>query len=113
VGVLAREHAEIGVMISLEEPTREMRREAAAAGFYENQWDHRKHPRVQLLTIAEILGGKSIDYPPSQQVNVTFKRAAQARAAAPIAENMTLELGVPAPPAKPAKAAKRRSKRRS
>ena len=70
VGVLTREKAEIGAFLSLEPPTSPMRREAASAGFYESPWG--KHPRIQLLTIEDLLGGKSIDYP--QAGDVTFKR---------------------------------------
>ena len=55
----------------------DMRKEAASAGFYKSAWG--KHPRLQLLTIEELLGGKGIDYPPSEQVNVTLKRAPKAK----------------------------------
>ena len=61
VGVIHREKAQIGAFLSLEPPTSPMRREAASAGFYESPWG--KHPRIQLLTIADLLGGKSVDYP--------------------------------------------------
>ena len=54
-------------------PTRDMRKEAASAGFYKSAWG--KHSRLQLLTIEELLGGRGIDYPPSEQVNVTLKKA--------------------------------------
>lgn len=73
VGVLDREKAQIGVLISLREPTQPMRAEAASAGFYDSPWG--KHARVQILTIEELLGGKGIDMPPMRQVNQTFKRA--------------------------------------
>ena len=76
-GVIEREDAEIGVLISMAKPTRDMRKEAASAGFYKSAWG--KHPRLQLLTIEELLGGKGIDYPPSEQVNVTLKRAPKAK----------------------------------
>jgi len=76
VGVIDREKAAIGVLISMQEPTREMRKEAASAGFYSSPWGT-THPRVQLLTIAELLSGKSVDYPPTQ-ANVTLKKAAKA-----------------------------------
>ena len=75
VGVLTREKAEIGAFLSLEPPTSPMRREAASAGFYESPWG--KHPRIQLLTIEDLLGGKSIDYP--QATDVTFKKAQRVR----------------------------------
>jgi DNA modification methylase len=60
-GVIEREQAQIGVLISFNEPTGPMRTEAASAGFYESPWG--KHPRLQLLTIAELLAGKRIDMP--------------------------------------------------
>ena len=75
VGVISRETAEIGAFLSLEPPTSPMRREAASAGFYESPWG--KHPRIQLLTIEDLLGGKSIDYP--QATDVTFKKAQRVR----------------------------------
>lgn len=76
-GVVERERAEVGVFICLEEPTRPMRTEAASAGFYESSWG--KHPRIQILTVAELLEGKRIDYPPTR-ANVTFKKAPQSKA---------------------------------
>ena len=88
-GVIEREHAEIGVLLSFAEPTRPMRTEAASAGFYESPWG--KHPRIQLLTVAELLDGKRIDYPPSSQTNVTFRRAR--RAPGERAETIPLPLG--------------------
>jgi len=63
------------VFISLDRPTEPMRQEAASAGFYESAVWKKKYPRLQLLTVAELLGGKRMDYPPSKQVNVTFKKA--------------------------------------
>jgi site-specific DNA-methyltransferase (adenine-specific) len=97
-GVTDREHAEIGVLITLEDATKPMKTEAASAGFYKSPWG--THPRLQILTIAELFEGRGIDYP--HPVNVTFKRAP--RAAAPAAEQ--LELTAPSEPAKPAGAAK-------
>lgn len=80
VGVLDREKAVMGVLISLEEPTRNMRQEAAEAGFYTSDWG--KHPRVQLLTVGQLLQGRTIDMPPRRQVDATLKRAP--KVAAPI-----------------------------
>ena len=74
-GVLEREKAEIGVYICLEEATKPMRAEAAEAGFYHSDTWNRDYPKVQILTIAELLDGKQIDMPPIQQVNQTFRRA--------------------------------------
>jgi hypothetical protein len=72
-GVLEREQAELGALITLQEPTQPMRVEAAEAGWYDSPWGTR-HPRVQILTISELLENKEISLPPSK-VNVTFKKA--------------------------------------
>ncbi len=77
--VVDREKAQIGVLITLQESTQPMRTEAAGGGFYESPWG--THPRLQVLTIAEILAGKKIDMPPLGQTNVTFKRAPRAKGA--------------------------------
>jgi DNA modification methylase len=73
VGVVQREKADIGVLISFEEPTRPMRQEAASADFYVSPWG--KHPRIQLVTVADLLAGKGIDYPHTAGTNVTLKAA--------------------------------------
>lgn len=84
-GVVDREKAAIGVLISLDKPTRQMKTEAASAGFYKSSWGD--HPRIQLLTVEELLNGKGVDYP-QPGVNVTFKRAQ--RAQAPAAEQLKM-----------------------
>ena len=78
-GVIERENAEIGVLISMEKPTKPMRTEAASAGFYKSPWQKKPYPRLQILTIEELLNGKRIDCPPLGQVNVTFKKAPKAK----------------------------------
>ncbi len=77
-GVLDREKAEIGVLISLEDPTMPMRKEAASAGFYKSPWG--KHARLQLITIDQLLTGHTIDRPP-MQTSTTFKKAPKAKSA--------------------------------
>ncbi len=78
-GVLDREQAEIGVLLTLKEATKAMRKEAAGAGFYVSPGWEKKYPRLQLLTIEELLAGKGIDYPPlSRRVDATFKKAPRA-----------------------------------
>lgn len=76
-GVIEREDAEIGVLLSFKEPTPGMRARAAEAGFYESPWG--RHPHIQLLTIGELLAGKGIDYPHVTGANVTHRRAQRAR----------------------------------
>ncbi|MBN2209568.1 MAG: restriction endonuclease [Candidatus Coatesbacteria bacterium] len=77
-GVLDREKAEIGVLITMQEPTNPMRMEAASAYFYDSPWGTR-HPSLQILTVADLLAGRGIDMPPIRHVNKTFKKAPRAK----------------------------------
>ena len=66
-----------------------MRSEAAGAGFYHSPvWD-KNYPRLQILTVAELLDGKEIDMPPIRQVSATFKKAPKAKGE----HGVQLELG--------------------
>jgi len=78
-GVVEREGAEIGVFITMLNPTKDMRSEAAGAGFYESATWQKRYPRIQILTIEDILRGRGIDCPPLKRTNVTFKKAPKAR----------------------------------
>jgi hypothetical protein len=82
VGTINREQAAIGVLLSLNEPTKEMRSEAAAAGFYD-AWG-RSFPRIQLLTISDLLEGKRVEYPPGAAGNISLKRAAKVTRPGPV-----------------------------
>jgi DNA modification methylase len=75
-GVITREKAAIGVLLTLEEPTKAMRTEAASAGFYKSPWG--THPKLQIVTVGDLLEGKKLDAPPSRQTSVTYKRAPKA-----------------------------------
>ena len=72
VGTIDREKAAMGVFITLEEPSRNMVQEAASAGFYHSGLWEKDYPRVQILTIEQLLAGASADLPPA---NVSFQRA--------------------------------------
>ncbi|HEV7223332.1 MAG TPA: DNA methyltransferase [Pirellulales bacterium] len=76
-GVLDREKAPIGVLLTMEEPTRPMKQEAASVGFYKSPWSQEDYPRLQILTIEELLNGKKIDAPPSR--GPEFKAAPKAK----------------------------------
>lgn len=74
--VLDREKAVIGALITLDDPTKTMRAEAASCGFYTSNFDQQKYPRLQLLTVGGLLERRErFEYPSARQVNVTFKRA--------------------------------------
>jgi DNA modification methylase len=75
IGVVTREKAAIGALLTLEAPTKPMKRDAASLGFYQAPFG-KKYPRLQILTIAELLEGKTLAFP---HENVTFKKAAAHR----------------------------------
>ena len=52
-----------------------MRAEAASAGFYTSPWGN--HQRLQILTLEDLLTGKTLDRPPVQ-ASLTYKRAPKA-----------------------------------
>ena len=63
-GDMGREKAEIGLFITLERPTRPMIQEATAAGIYSpEEFPDHHYPRVQILTIEELLSGVQAEIP--------------------------------------------------
>lgn len=75
-GTVEREGAQIGVFVTLEESTREMRTEATTAGFYASPGWGRNYPKIQILTIAELLRGAEVQMPPPHG---TFRQAQRAQ----------------------------------
>ena len=73
-GAVEREEAAIGVFVTLEEPSKDMVTEAVSAGYYRSNLWQKDYPRVQILTIEDLLGGASIDMPPFATAQ-TFKQA--------------------------------------
>jgi len=75
-GVIEREKAAIGVLITLNDPSRPMVEEGASAGIYQPHEHLAKetYPRLQIVTISELLAGKRVEYPRYAPV-ATFKRA--------------------------------------
>lgn len=62
-GTVEREHAVAGLFLTLAEPTRDMKREAASAGTVEIPFAHRPVPKIQIYTITELLAGMRPDLP--------------------------------------------------
>ena len=60
-GVVEREGADMGLLLSFNQPTQPMRTEAATAGFYKST--DGLHPKIQTVTVGELLSGKVIDMP--------------------------------------------------
>ena len=74
MAVREREAAEIAIFISLEKPTKGMIADATSAGFYEDGAG-RKFARVQLLTIGDLLEGKTRAEHPDHAPDLNFKKA--------------------------------------
>jgi len=80
-GTVEREEAALGVLITLEAPSRAMQTEAASAGVYHSPGWERDYPRLQILTIADLLAGAAqVHMPPA---SITFKQADKVKPDAP------------------------------
>jgi site-specific DNA-methyltransferase (adenine-specific) len=71
-GTVEREKSAMGVFITLEPSTAPMEKEAVSAGFYDSLGWKRSYPKIQILTIEELMQGKEVDMPPEWG---TFKQA--------------------------------------
>lgn len=71
-GVIEREKAAIGVFITLEPPTKDMRVEAVVSGVHDSRLWQQSYPRCQILTIEELLDGAAVQMPPTHG---TFQKA--------------------------------------
>jgi site-specific DNA-methyltransferase (adenine-specific) len=75
-GTVERDGAAIWAFITLEPPTKPMLKEAASAGFYVSP-HFGKFPKLQILTVEDLLGGAALQYP--HMSTSTFKKAARQR----------------------------------
>lgn len=71
-GVIERKKAAIGVFITLEPPTKDMRVEAVVSGVHDSRLWQQSYPRCQILTIEELLDGAAVQMPPTHG---TFQKA--------------------------------------
>lgn len=75
-GVLERENAAIGVLITMEPPTKAMKTEAAVSGFYESAVFKKKYPKIQVLSVKEYFeNGLRVDLPLHTGRSIAFKKA--------------------------------------
>lgn len=89
-GVLDREKdAPIGLFITLEPPTSEMIKEAVSAGFYRSELWQRDFPRIQILTIEELLQGRTVLMPPTLGI---YKTAQRHQTNVPVQNDLLAEL---------------------
>jgi site-specific DNA-methyltransferase (adenine-specific) len=74
-GTVEREKAAIGAFLTLDEPTKEMVREAISAGFYHSGGWQRNYPKIQILPMEKLLQGTQLEMPPAFG---TFRQARRA-----------------------------------
>jgi site-specific DNA-methyltransferase (adenine-specific) len=73
-GTIEREEAAAGFFITLKEPTKDMKEEAAAAGFYSNEYLNNIE-KIKIVTVRQILAGKRLSIP---LVSAVLKKAESA-----------------------------------
>ena len=77
--VCEREGAAIGILVTLDEPTKPMQHEATIAGTYHSDVSDRDYPRIQILSVADLLErGLRPQLPPL--VSAPIQRAAKVTA---------------------------------
>lgn len=69
-GTVERERAAMGVLITMQEPSKQMLRDAASSLMYGN------FPRIQIITIEHLLSGKRLDLPEVQSFGIPKSVAA-------------------------------------
>ena len=74
ITTVTHNNAEIGLFLTLAEPTKPMLAEAAKAGFYTSATG-RKFPRLQILTIGGLLAGTQRAEHPDYEPDLNFKKA--------------------------------------
>ena len=66
--VVDRENAAMGIFITLEEPTKPMLKEVKALGNYMNPLTNQEYPKIEIVTIDELLKGKRLNLPQAIKV---------------------------------------------
>ncbi len=85
-GTMERERADYGIFLTLEDPTEPMNKEAVVAGHIRTEWNA-SIPKIQVLTVRELLEGKQPEFPfPPDNYNT----AARGKRASKAAEQKTL-----------------------
>jgi site-specific DNA-methyltransferase (adenine-specific) len=71
----------MGIFITLEPPSKDMTTEAVTAGYYQQPgWD-KPYPKIQIMTVAELLRGIKVQMPSMHTaIPTTFKPAPRIKA---------------------------------
>lgn len=93
-GTIEREKAAMGLFITLNPPTSEMKTEAAAAGFFESTMLGRHFPKIQIVTIEELLTGR---FPSLPMREIWGKQAQRIRDAVKHGTQVGMDLPIEAP----------------
>lgn len=78
-GIIEGNQAAIGVFITLEPPTSEMKKEAVSAGFYTSPINGQKYPRLQILCIEDLFKGEKVKMPPTASTSKKAERVKKAQ----------------------------------
>jgi DNA modification methylase len=92
--VVAREAAAMGVLVCLDRPTERMKQEATAAGFYRSPLWATSFPKIQIISVADILKGSK----PQVPTPVAIRPIAETLQ---VTEQAQLPLGAAAAPRRP------------
>ncbi len=85
-----REKAAGGVFVTLEKPTQPMRTEVVEAGTFRVDYSQENLPKIQIVTVEELLNGKKLDLPPTAILQETYYKEAKAMKK----EDKTKNLGI-------------------
>ncbi len=75
-GAVEREESAMGIFITLEPPTKPMETEAAGAGIYHSPGWNENYPKLQIITVNELLDGVEVKMPPTSK---SFKQAGKVK----------------------------------
>ncbi len=84
VGTVDSQRAEMGLMITMTQPTARMLEAANHSGIYTTAANGRTYPKVQIITVEELLAGRRPQLPP-----VLPPYIAASRVQAPAADQLT------------------------
>jgi DNA modification methylase len=73
-GTVEAQRGQMGLLVTLEAPTRGMQDAAQHAGTYPWPWNGTVYPKVQIITVPELLAGDVANLPPSLLPYVAAKR---------------------------------------
>jgi site-specific DNA-methyltransferase (adenine-specific) len=81
-GAVARERAPMGILITLNQPSKQMTRDATSSGFY--TCSSGTYPKIQIITVKDILENARFELPPIERIEAAKKRPLAVAAASQI-----------------------------